>query len=244
MDITKPYLVKGKSRGRMLVFIGSEHSNDPSHQQWKKMKVCFQEFLENSNTKKYVFVEGGVRPLRGSLNEMIIQDGDPGFAQFCAAENHIPYSSPEIGITGEVNSLLGLGYTPKQIIAYYFARQLDQWARGDKKHSSDWRVYMTYCMNNYAKVHSWGDEDLSLEGAIRIYEEVYGHKLEPENRDLLNNESNPGLVPLVSASSQLRDRSLFTAIYEKWQDGSDVFVVYGSGHAIVLEPALLELTNE
>lgn len=240
---TYPRIVKVEGSGKALFFMGSAHSNDPKHPQWDKIRSCFQEFLEHKNQKKHVFVEGGKRSMLDSLDEMIIKDGDPGLTQFLAKEGGVPYSSPEPNRTEEVDFLLSEGYTAKQIIAYYFARQLEQWIRGGRKSNPDWRAYLTDTIDRYAKIHSWEGEDLSLENVIKIYEEVYGHKLEPENQKLLNSESNPGLVPLVSACSQLRDRALFTAIYEKWSDGCDVFVTYGSGHAIVLEPALKELAN-
>lgn len=241
---TYPRIIKGKGSGKVLFFMGSAHSNDVKHPQWGKIRTSFQEYLENPNPKKHVFVEGGKRSMLDSLDEMIIKDGDPGFTQFLAREGGVSYSSPEPNRTEEIDFLLSQGYSAKQIIAYYFARQLEQWVRGGRESNPDWRAYLTDTLDRYAKIHSWEGEDLSLDNAIKIYEEVYGHKLEPENQKLLNSESNPGLVPLVSACSQLRDRSLFAAIYEKWKSGFDVFVTYGSGHAIVLEPALKGLIKQ
>ncbi len=87
----------------------------------------------------------------------------------------------------------------------------------------------------------WADQDLSRESLIQMYEDVFGHKLNPEDRAVLNDESNPGINPVASACNTLRDRKLMDAITEKIQSGYDVYASYGSGHAITMEPALREL---
>ncbi len=235
-----PYVVEGEKDGRLLVFAGVRHSNDPSHGQWPIIEAKWQEFVAHKNDKKHLFIEGGVGKIPSDVDRAIIERGDPGFIQHHAQEDDISFSAVEPDRQEEVEYLLNK-FSREEMMAYYFARQVESWARGYKDSELDWRKYTQGSMDRYETFDALSDMDLSVDNLVNIYETVFGHSFDPENRSVLNGESSPAKNPVASACSSLRDAKLMEGILEKFQAGYDVFINYGSGHAIILEPALREL---
>lgn len=235
-----PYVVEGEKDGRLLVFVGVSHSNDPNHRQWSIVKAKWQDFVSHKNPSKHLFIEGGIRPISDDLDSAIVNDGDPGFVQYHAQNDNVTFSSVEPDRVEEVEHLLE-GFSQEEVMAYYFARQVEAWARGYKDSESDWRKFVQPSMDRYKTIEALGGLDLSVDNLIKIYEKVFGHKFNPEDRVKLNDESNPGLNPVASACNDLRDSRLMQGILEKYESGHDAFINYGSGHAITMEPAIREL---
>lgn len=235
-----PYIVEGEKDGRLLVFVGVRHSNDPGHQQWPAIEAKWREFVNHKNPKKHLFIEGGVGPIPDDLSQAIIVNADPGFIQHHAQEDEIEFSAVEPDRQEEVEFLLSR-FSREEMMAYYFARQVESWARGYKDSEPDWRVYTQRSMDRYKTFQALSGMDLSVDNLTTVYEAVFGHEFDSENRNVLNDESSPAKNPVASACSSLRDAKLMEGILEKFQAGYDVFVNYGAGHAFVLEPALREM---
>lgn len=82
------------------------------------------------------------------------------------------------------------------------------------------------------------------EGGLRPLEETSGEVFDVEKKKLLYSLSDPYSNPVSASSSVFRDVSIFAAIQKYWAQGKDIFIVYGSGHAIVLEKALQNLNSK
>lgn len=238
-----PYVVEGESQGKLLMFVGCSHSNNPEHRQWPLVRAKWDAFLAHNNPKKHVFIEGWVRKMEGSQAEVIAEHGDAGFINMLAQEDGVEHSCVEPD-RGEEARYLREKFTPHEVLAYYFARQLEAWARGGKETCPSWEEWIQKGMWKYGQMEEWSDQDLSLDSLVGVYEEVFAHSLDPEDRPKLNDESNPALNPVASACNDLRDRKLFESIVEKLHQGYDIFVNYGSGHIITMEPALRKLIDE
>jgi hypothetical protein len=236
-----PYVVEGEKDGKLLVFAGVRHSNDPDHAQWQTIKTKWQEFVSHKNEKKHLLIEGGVNPMiPDNIDRAIVVMADTGFIQHLAQKERISICCVEPDRKEEVDYLLSR-FSPEELMAYYFARQVESWARGYKDSEPDWRKYTQGSMDRYETFQALSGMDMSVDNLVAIYEKVFGHDFDPEDRNTLNGESSPAKNPVASACSNLRNIKLMEGILEKFQAGYDVFVNYGAGHAFVLEPALREL---
>lgn len=239
----QPYILDYKRDGQRLLFFGSLHSANPEHPQVGALDKSWQGFVESPNPKKHVFTEGSLRQVSGKTKEQaIFSDAESGQICWLAQGADIPITSPEPDRKEEIDYLHEKGFSYEQIITYYFSRQMLQWINYDHENQPDWRVYADR-VQLYKAVHDWGGLDLSLESMLAIYKEQLGKEFSIDDKQTLYNLSDPTQNPVSSASGLLRDKKLYSAIEDKWQSGYDVFVVYGSGHAIVLEPALEKLAS-
>jgi len=128
-------------------------------------------------------------------------------------------------------------------MTYYFGRQFHQWARSDSKTSPDWREYAAKCVAGYARSAQW-DEPLTLERVLEGFSEVTGEAFDTSKTELFEQVADPSTNEVSRESSNFRDHNLLRLISEAWSSGKHIFVVYGSGHAIKLEPDLRKLVQE
>ena len=113
-----------------------------------------------------------------------------------------------------------------------------QWLERDYKTQPDWRSYADFFISKHASAKTSSDEHLSLDDVLEMFNAVTDKPFDPRARSVLYNLSDPSANPVSSASGLFRDISLMSAITTAWNAGKDIFALYGSGHAIVLENAL------
>jgi len=239
----KPYTLEYERGAQKLIFFGSIHTADPEHEQTLALEDKWHEFINSENPKKHVFSEGDVRPVDGKTKEQAIQShAESGHICWLAQEAGLPISSPEPERGEEISHLNESGLSYEEIITYYFARQMLQWINYDHQNEPDWRKYAGK-VELYQTVHDWGGLEINTDSILSIYKNQTGEKFSIEDKDALYNLSDPSRNPVSAESGKFRDQKLYESIVAKWGEGCDVFVVYGSGHAIVLEPALRSLTG-
>ena len=237
----KPYVLEYRPAGRLLIFFGSRHVNDPLDPQTRELETYWDKFSASRNKNKHVFCEGGYRPVESlSKSDAIKQFEEAGLVCWLAEKKQIPVTSPEPDRSEAVDYLVQQGYSYEQILAYYFARQMHQWNRSDRKTNPDWRAYAHNLLDHLPQISNWGGLDLSLENVIKIYEGKSDKTFSETDEKSFYNLSDPNQNPVADTSGRLRDEKLLAAIKDSIVF-NDVFVVYGSGHAIRLEPALESL---
>jgi hypothetical protein len=64
-----------------------------------------------------------------------------------------------------------------------------------------------------------------------------------ENQNGYVNPNNIGsrINEIARKTSDVRDENILNEIVKYWSEGKSVFVVFGSGHLIIQEPALREI---
>lgn len=228
----KPYILRYAENGHMLSFFGSVHTGDLASPQWPVLEAEWQKFTENPNEKKVVFYEGNRTVDEGlSEEEVIRRYGESGLVFQKAKAAGIYSESPEPDRLAEVEHLKTKFEMP-QIMTYYFGRQMHQWFRQDREHVQDWRAYAQDFIQH------WQDYGVDLEKALDWFRQTTGKEFDAEDEETLYAVSDPYQSPVSAESGQYRDEYLLSKISEKWHEGNDIFVIYGSGHAIRLEPAL------
>lgn len=235
----EPYLLAYTSTAQSLTFFGSRHVNDPEDKQFTEIESLWDQFLDSPG-KKMALCEGGLRSIEGKTKDEAIRlDGDPGFICWLANQAGIEVISPEPDRALEVRELVG-AFGSRKTALYYFVRRIYQWARTDFRRQPNINHYIESFIETFPKDELESFE-MTLENLFELFKEETGKELSLIERATLSNLKNPGKSEVATKSSEYRNETIFEMIRRYKTDGYSVFAVYGSGHAIVLEPALKAL---
>lgn len=241
IDRDYPYdyiITNGK---QFLYFNGVAHSHDPHHPQYKALKDTFAYFLKDTKKKNcVVLLEGGEPPVGKSAAEAITKYGDPGFTRFIAANAKDDSESPEPDMKHEIDTL-SKKFSHDDIFYYYIARSVAQWIQS-KESYNELKQYIIYYLERQKELSGWQNFDFSFEHFIKLHDQKFKHHFDPEKcLQCTHRTSDPSKNLVADACSHFRDTFIVSRILELWDQGKNIFVVYGSGHAIVQEPALKEV---
>lgn len=239
-----PYLLEYTNNRQILNFFGSKHSTDSSDSQWSILEAKWADFAAHDNDKKILVYERQDFDIKDETRDTALAKySESGLAVWLAKQTGIPSTSGEPSIISEIEHLKQK-YSLEEIVTYYFGRQMLQWLTQDFEANPDWRKYATNTLEKYDSLDCWEGKNITLDNALAWFSTTTGKDFDSQDRQTLYSLSDPSQSEVSSASGMFRDAYLFQQIQEKWQTGYDVFVIYGSGHAIVLEPALKDLAEK
>jgi hypothetical protein len=222
-----------------LVFCGSRHTNDPDDKQFGEIEELWNTFLTLPGNK-IAFCEGNIRPIEAKSREEAIRvHGVAVFLFWLARLVKVELVSPEPDKNLEVRALVK-EFGPEKTILYYFDRQMYQWARIGFRHHGNVREYILSFLDRFPTEELKGLE-VSPNILYDIFRRETGKTFSFLEIQTMYELMAPGRNEIASASSLFRNESIFHAITRYKNDNYSIFVVYGSGHAIVLEPALKAL---
>ena len=239
-----PYILEEEKEGKLLIFLGAVHSNDPAHPQWPQFESRWRHFVNHPNTKKTVFVEGHAELDEGATKEQALANGESPLAIWEARQAGIPVESPEPDRVKEIKHLQ-LNFSDAQVVTYYFGRQMLQWARQDRQlqPDTDWRDYAGILLGRLDESGCFA-EGVNLENAMAWFKQVTGREFDSQEMETLYTVSDPYQSRVSAASGDYRDKFLLKRIEEELTKGNDLFIVYGSGHAIKLEASIKDLVSK
>lgn len=237
------YYFKIEKEGKYLFYFGSNHSRNPEDDQYCQIQKYWEDFskiVDKSDAS--VFVEGGARNVSGrNIEEIINSDAEAGFITYLA--EGYPVSSPEPSIKLLTDALLGR-YTQEEIEYYYFARVVAQW--GSIPSKPEFAEYIKPFLERDKEELQWNDFDFSLEQMKEIHTKLFKESFDENKTDFFLSISDPTnkstVINCVSQDQGAdRDAYIVNQILDEWEKGKSVFVVYGSTHAVIQEPALRKL---
>jgi hypothetical protein len=225
-----------------LFFVGATHSFDPEHPFFDGLEQWANDFIKVTDSRRMVFVEGGLATYLPDRTDTIKQYGENGYTQKLFSRVEHLLESPEPNRPEEMRLMLEK-FTLQQVMAYYILRQHLQWRRGDNLKSPDYKAYILHHAERYRPLLEKGvhDDPFTYEEIIKICEQETGVAFDQEARQPSYLVSDPSSNPVSEYSSSIRDRYILQRIAYALSLGLSVFVVYGSGHAIKLEKALRSL---
>jgi len=243
-----PYLYSFERKGRILCYFGSKHVMDPKHPQFEILREKWQDFLNKTKDKKsMVIYEGNVNEKNLiSINQAIEQHGESGAIVYWANKDQVPCFRPELTIADETRELLK-EFSREDIFYFYMMRGIATWQR--KVTHEDFNDFITRNIQRYQKELNWSDFDFSFETAIvKIHKKIFGKEFSLEDKDFLIQIKNlsfsePRINKVAKKSCEIRDISILEHIGKYWYEGYNIFVVYGSYHARIQEPAIKSLTQ-
>lgn len=252
-----PYVFELSRGEKHLTYFGASHENRPNHPQFAELQDAFE------NAKPDIVLVEGMRDLRENKqefarwaqsmtrDEIIRHVGEPGLSIKLAFDKGIEAHSPEPGDADVYNHLLSQGFTKDEVFSYMVFRMLPQYQSSDEK--VDFRDYVKRTINQFAQTTQWENYDYSYEHAMSIGESIVGHSVQPETSLRAEDYVDPIPYPDVTetafhrvarATSLYRDTFMVREIAEVLRSHNRLFIVFGSSHAIMQEPALRELMKE
>ena len=239
-----PYFFIIRNKKQVLYYFGARHSYDPRNDQFTTLKNFWDNFINETRGQNcIVFVEGGKRPVMNSEEEAIKVGGEAHFVTFLATKRNIGTISPEPDPTREREELLKQ-FPREKIAYYYFARAVDQWHRRNQK--SDFKTYIQQYLERDQGVSQWPDFDFSLENMKLIHKNLFGTDFNELDAEFFSKIVNPSLtVSLINDVARscggFREIEILKEIEHFWNDGKNIFIVYGQTHAVIQEPVLKTL---
>lgn len=234
--VETPYVVEAHKGSRHLIFIGSDHVGDPNHPHIAYITQRWHEFIQTEGPK-LVLVEGFSSGVPAFSEEKVYENFvESVYTAWLAQQADIAIISPEPDMAEELQGLQAQGVRREDMMTYYFGRQMDQWHRLESPRFPDWRAYAERWLRKdvAAGLIGYGD----LEEVLAAYQLSQGVQFDIDDTQRLEKLSDPYTSAPARASCRIRDTQIIQTLTEAWRNGTDTFTVYGSGHAIILEPVL------
>lgn len=243
-SIHVPYIYSiAKGEEQCLVYFGAKHTQDFKHTQFSILQEEWKRFLEiTGDRKKIVFIEGG-RKITGIYKdekEAITDGGEAGLVHYLAYNASIPVESPDAPKNYLFNELAK--EFSREYIVYLRAADLTyQWNRIPNQ--PDFNLYLGKFLERDRKALDWPDFDFSIEHIRAIHKKIFDTEFDERNKEFFYKITNPHLKNSIinkisQAETILRDVYVVEQVKRYWDQGFNIFIVFGSGHAIIQEPAL------
>ena len=243
-----PYVFTIKRPGHGLWYFGADHAYDPANPQFTALRNLWNQFINEigkASNQTVLLVEGGIPRNATSEETAILEDGEAGFAAFLAVAHSVAIESPEPPLSHEYQKLLSQ-FSKDEIHYYYFARVVTQWNSMSSR--PDFSSYVTKYLEQDAREGHWSSTEYSLSTMYKIHKELFNKEFDLEDKDFFQHIVNP-LEPvavtnrIAQASGNIRDAFIVGEIQKHWNQGKNIFIVYGDSHAVRQEQFLKESLN-
>lgn len=244
-----PYLVTINTPKQSVLFYGSKHTNDTSDPQFNDIEKRWNEFIEK-HTNPIALVEGHFDEISEAgtkdREQSIIEGGEAQFVVHLARRDGIPVESPEPDRVWEANQLAA-EFGRDNVLLFYFMRQLAWWDRLTQK--PDATLESEKMLKNMHDVFNWDDVDFSLERIKLLHAKQLKRPFTWSNATWTYDITTPATKDYITnvisrRSGEIRDKYILKQIKKHWNQQRSPFIIFGSSHAICIEPALrnLEIT--
>lgn len=240
-DFDVPYVFKIQKDKQVLIYFGANHTNNKNDPMFSKLDDQWNEFLKNENKKKIVFLEGGHgKDKYIDLEQAIERHGEAGYVCHKANLQNIEIISPEPDTKYLMNQLANK-YSKDKVIYNFAAAIFLQFNRQITKPNP--KEYFERFMKRDCEVVGW--KIYSYEDLKEIHKNIFGTEFDPNDenhfyKNVAPNEFNSVINEISREEDIYRDISVIEKTIEYWKRGYSIFITYGSGHAVIQEPALLE----
>ncbi len=240
-----PYTYIISNGKQYLYYFGSKHSYDATLPQFVELKAFFEEFVSKTEAKdRIVLIEGGgIPPIADSEDLAITKYGEMGYVRYLSNKNHIDIYSPEPSRALMYKELLK-HFSREEIEYYFFASIVPQWIRMSQKPSFE--EYVQGFLERDKKESNWDDFDFSLENMKIIHKKLFNIDFDTSDSQFSKKIVDPTkqfsiINDVVRFVSNYRNEYIVDELERYWNEGKNVFVVYGSTHAVIQEPVLRTL---
>jgi hypothetical protein len=256
-----------RQRDRQILFVVSgNHEPDPTDPSINMIRRTIDLFGNlTEGQRRTLLGEGGIRVPTSDEDTSIRKDAEAGLVAFKGAVLGIPVDSPEPRNFSESEVLLEEGFTQKQIMYYYFARQIPQWHITRTAHGKGFIPYMndvlakykTYLINLEKERKDgdmrpkWTDFEFSLNHMEEIHNDLFpDNSFDPNDMDFFLNQTatlrlqTTTIQQLARTCNALRCESILSDILKRWNNNESLLVVYGYSHVYALTPLLEILGSE
>jgi len=242
LEHSTPYTYILSKADRFLFYFGSRHSYDVNDSQYAQLEKFWDSFTKTTHEKdQIVLIEGGKRPALKTKEEAIKAGGEMHYVAFLAKNMGIRTFSPEPPESKRYKFLLQF-FSKEYIALYEFERICYQW--NNRSITDDFEEYLIKYMKSVARESRWNDFDFSLQNMIVMHEKLLKQPFNKNDKKFFYNVINPTTnFSIVNKISRLEDDSfrddyILKEIVRIWNERRNIFIIYGSSHAVRQEPAL------
>lgn len=244
------YVYALSEQNKKILFFGATHTHEPGHEQFDTIQKQFNSFapeivcVEGNPTvnERTLEVRQKLTPLAPSNLE---SHGEGWYTLKLAVDAGIDFESPEPDFTEEIQHELDQGHSKQDIFTYYLYRMIDQYIRvHGVKSATACEDYLRPEMEQFISTCGWSRDD------VASYFEIIIAELDIQNEEKYRNAVTPvpytGTVQAVTndvarLSSQFRDEYILKRLAYLMNEYDRVFILFGSAHAVRLEPAMKTL---
>lgn len=240
---------------KKVTYFGAEHSLDPENPMFSRIEEEFKKA-----DPQIVFVEGmyfssgkqgAIEKYKAADKESVIKNhGESVYAFKLAADAGIEVDSPESAYKDEINSLLEKRFSKEEIFCFYGYRQINGLHRLTDKYK--FNEELTRYVSIFQRDSQWKDFNYSIEHLEKIGKSIWG-----ETRgDIMANDKyrttpvppeDKKLFTIINRINQevthFRDCNVVRRIIDALKTHNRLFVIFGSSHAVMQEPALRYLAE-
>jgi hypothetical protein len=238
-----PYIIDIGQGNQRLLFYGSKHTNNPEHPQFQDIEERWNGFVAQTDTP-IALVEGRFDEISEAetkdRSKSIVEGGETQFIVYLARKDGVEVASPEPDRVWEANEL-AKEFGRDSVVFYYCIRQVGWWNRFTEKPKIQSEVKKM--LGLMEKSFRWDDVDFSIKRMAAIHEELFTKSLAWDDTKWVYDITTPVTKDhvtnkLARRSGELRDEHILEQIVNHWRIGKSPFIIFGSAHAIRLEPAL------
>ncbi len=247
-----PYIFELQNDHAHLLYFGARHTATLPSDMFDSIRHAFERlqprvvFVEGLQTKS-ANAEANTKVASMSYAEVIHEGGEPMYTVKLAVEHDVHWRCPEPEDADLYRYLEQVGgYSRQQLAAWNVLHVLPQWQRQETL--CNFEDYAAGFIRMFKQATQWEGFDYSYEHTIKIAEEILGRKIKLNDEQEANDRIDPIPWPgserhwsvineICQASSRFRDEEIVRQIYEEIEKGGNIFVVYGSSHAAMQEPA-------
>ncbi len=247
------YVYQVEGGGKKVFFFGANHTNDPAHPMFAEIEKAFK-----AAHPDLVYIEGWqglaqAEPrVRGMVAEKTFEEakkeGEPFFTLKLAIDSNVAFASPEPTPLQQTTHLEAKGFSRRDIFFFYTYRQIAQYQRESAAVSDEeCKKYLQRFFESMRRRSGWDSSELTV-FEQKLFDEldVSDDQKYADSVDPMPWEGRPQTVynDISRSLGRLRDEYILERITEDLKVHKSIFVVYGSGHAVVLEPAPRALLAE
>ena len=238
-----PYTFEVQNGNKAIFYFGVRHSRDPHDAQWNILEEYWERFLTQSAGERVALLEGpaGFSLDTLSRDEVIAKFGEAGLlAMWCKAHD-IPYQSADLPLEEEFLKLKE-SFEGDLVTYFIFARSAGAWLRSGAMGSYD--EVITKAVHSTAERIPSASDSLAFYAAM--HKKIFERELAESERETLIRAAAPiyhdsVLNDISRASGRVRNEHIVLEIEKQWLTGKSVFVLFGSGHAVIQERVVKEL---
>lgn len=245
-----PFFAKYMRDDKAMVYVAAKHANATNDATFVMVNRALKEF-----PPQIVLLEGFESDKGESPKEIKqwampqgkggrYEGGESAYAVQLALKAKIPFRGLEPDEAQVRAGLEKAGFTAKEMVHFYFLRQVPQWQRAGTLDFE--KIETTY--KNFAKDVA---QKIKLQEVPSYGEFTRWHKdknKEPFNLSTIDSEKTAPLISgayytqkMSSTVGLVRDRHMMMIIAEEWKKNSRIFVILGGSHWMTQKLALESL---
>ena len=236
-NFSSPYFYLLSTKKYHLGYFGSHHSFHTEDSQFDQLKIAIQSFQP-----QVIFIEGGIPSLLSNEKDMIEKFGEPGFVSFLANQQSIQIKNIEPNFSEELYHLLDW-FDEEDVLVYYFVREMSLYQLKHEKLELESYISNFIEDLNYFLPLKKKEPDY----IYQLYENTFHTQFQTNqiNNDLWDPIQEKTIINAISKQNEIfRNQKMVENIIKSFNDYHKVFVVAGSAHAVMQEPALREFFHE